>query len=236
MVLNRVQSRGYSFLQSSSPSFGGLGGPLLRNTFRVTAERFRGKLLNLVDGLASGDLSLSGFNGALPGLLRDGFGISFALGALSIDPFHTLTLRDIKVINEEIDQQRRFLRAFGKDLAGGFYVLAPEQRAGLYLQSLRGMFELGRIEALPAGPYEWVLRDTEHCIPCIEASLGGPYQRERFSGLGLPSLPGIPGSGDVCRGLTKCGCTVILSGLPIPNAQLQNEIRDVLAEVLHDTS
>jgi len=209
---------------------------LLRRTFELTARRFRDRLLHLVDDLAAGRIDVPGFSRELPRLLRDGFGITFSLGALSIDPFHTLTLRDIRVINEEINQQRRFLRAFAKELAGGFYVLAPEQRAGLYLQSLRGMFELGRIEALPAGPYEWIVGDTEHCIPCIEASIGGPYQRERFSGLGLPSLPGIPGSGDVCRGLTKCGCTVILSGLPIPNTQLQQDIRDMLLEVLHDTS
>lgn len=236
MVLNRAQNRNNSFLQPYSRSFGGVDSGLLRLTFELTARRFRRRLLHLLDDLASGSIDVQGFSRALPGLLRDGFGITFALGALSVDPFHTLTLRDIRVINEEIDQQRRFLRAFAKELAGGFYVLAPHQRAGLYLQSLRGMFELGRIEALPAGPYEWILRDTEHCIYCIEASLGGPYQREKYSGLGLPTLPGIPGSGDVCRGLTQCGCTVILAGAPIPNAQLQQEIRDVLAEVLHDTS
>jgi len=236
MVLDRVFSGRNSFLQSYSRSFGSVDPWLLRETFRITGRRFRDRLLHLVDGLAAGRIDVQGFSRALPGLLRDGFGITFALGALSVDPFHTLTLRDIRVINEEIEQQRRFLRAFAKEIAGGFYVLDPVQRAGLYLQSLRGMFELGRIEALPAGPYDWVLRDTEHCLPCIQASLGGPYQREQFSDLGLPRLPGIPGSGDICRGLTKCGCTVLLHGAPMPNTQLQQDIREVLIEVMNDTS
>jgi hypothetical protein len=189
-----------------------------------------------LDDLTSGDVDVQGFSRASTRLLRDAFGITFSLGALSVDPFHTLTLRDIRVINSEIDDQRKFLRGFAKDIAGGFYVLDPVERAGLYLQSLRGMFELGRIEALPPGPYDWDLGDTEHCVPCVQASLGGPYQREPQSNLGLPSLPGVPGSGDVCRGLTRCGCTIILAGRPIPNEQLQGDIRNVLTEVLYDTS
>jgi hypothetical protein len=236
MVLDRVFQGRDSYLQPYSPSFGGLDRDVIRETFRLTARRFRDRLLHLLDDLAAGRTDVQGFNRALPRIFRDGFGITFALGALSIDPFHTLTLRDIRVIEEEISQQKRFLRAFAKEIAGGFYVLDPVQRSSLYLQSLRGMFELGRIEALPSGPYEWQLNDTEHCLPCIQASLNGPYQRERYSGLGLPVIPGIPGSGDLCRGLTRCGCTIKLSGAPIPNVQLQQEIRDVLAEVIHDTS
>jgi len=235
-MLNRVFQGNSSYLQSFSPSFGGMERDLLKRTFRITAERFRSRLVHLLDGLAAGDIDIVSFNRAIPLLLRDGFGITFALGALSIDPFHTLTLRDIRVINDEIDQQRRFLRAFGKEVAGGFYQIEPQQRASLYLQSLRGMFELGRIEALPAGPYLWALGDTEHCLDCIGASQGGPYQREKYSGLGLPVLPGIPGSGDLCRGLTRCGCTIILNGLPIPNQDLQQEMKDVLVNVIYDTS
>lgn len=235
-MINRVFQGRNSYLQSYSNSFGGLDRLVLKRTFELTARRFRNRLLHLVDDLASGSTDVAGFSRSVTPVLRDGFGITFALGALSIDPFHTLTIRDIRVINAEIDQQRRFLKSFAKELAGGFYVLDPVQRAGLYLQSLRGMFELGRIEALPAGPYDWVLRDTEHCLPCISASLGGPYQRERFSGLGLATLPGVPGSGDVCKGLTRCGCTILLSGAPVPNTELQQEIRDVLSEVLNDTS
>jgi hypothetical protein len=148
-----------------------------------------------------------------------------------------LTIRDVRIIERELSQERRFLKAFGKDLQRGNYVLNPIQRAGLYLQSFRGMFELGRNEAAPIGPYEWVLGPTEHCIPCIQASLGGPYQRDNFTHLGLPSLPGIPGSGDVCRGLTSCGCTIRLAGgLPLPNEDLQKRLRGLLAEILHDTS
>jgi hypothetical protein len=235
-MLNRVFTGRNSFLQPYSRSFGGVDRLVLRSTFELTARRFRNRLLHLLDDLAAGRIDVQGFSRSISGLLRDGFGITFSLGAISVDPFHTLTLRDIRVINSEIETQRRFLRAFARDVAVGFYHMDPSQRAGLYLQALRGMFELGRIEAMPAGPYEWHLNDTEHCIPCIQASLDGPYQRETYSGLGLSVLPGIPGSGDICKGLTSCGCTITLGGLPVPNSDLQQEIRDVLAEVLHDTS
>lgn len=225
-----------SHLQVNSPTFGRVDGDLLRRSFDATARRFRDRLLHLVDDLAAGSTSVAGFTESAIRLVRTEYGIAYSIGALSIDPFHILTLRDIRVINDEIANEKKFLRDFAKEIEAGFLVLDPVQRAGLYLQALRGMFELGRIEALPEGPYLWELGDTEHCAPCLDVSTGGPYQKTQYSGLGLPVLPGIPGSGEICRGLTRCGCTVQLENVPIPNTQLQQEIRDVLTEVLNDTS
>lgn len=227
----------HSLLNVGSPNFGRDDSAVLKGTFIITARRFRSRLQRLVDDLASGRIDLARFNYSSSRLLRDGLGISYSLGALSVDPFHTLTIRDIRVINRELEEERKFLRAFGRDLQRGFYVLDPVQRAGLYLQALRGMFELGRTEAAPPGPYEWVLGPTEHCVPCIQTSLGGPYQKNNFTHLGLEVLPGIPGSGDICRGLTSCGCTIRLEGgFPLPNEDLQRSLRGILSEILHDTS
>lgn len=226
-----------SLLRVDSPHFGRYDPGILENTFVITARRFRSRLQRLIDDLGAGRIDLAGFNRASSRLLRDGLGISYSLGALSVDPFHTLTIRDVRVINQELEEERKFLRAFGRDLQRGFYVLDPVQRAGLYLQALRGMFELGRTEASPPGPYIWVLGPTEHCLPCYEASLGGPYQKNNFTHMGLDILPGIPGSGDICRGLTSCGCTIRLAGgLPLPNEDLQRRLRGILQEILHDTS
>jgi hypothetical protein len=189
-----------------------------------------------LDDLAAGRLTVSGFVDASSRLIRTEYGIVFSLGALSVSPFHTLTIKDVRVIDAELAQERRILRSFATDVVRGFYVLDPTRRAGLYLQALRGMFELGRIQALPEGPYIWVLGETEHCIPCFDASVGGPYQRTSYSGLGLTVLPGIPGSGDLCQGLTRCGCRVRMATFAIPNEDIQQEIKDVLIEILHDTS
>jgi len=145
-----------------------------------------------------------------------------------------VTQRDVRIISRHVDGEADFLRQFGYDLQRGTTVMDPVVRAGLYLRSLRGIFELGRVEAIP-GPYDWDLADTEHCEPCIEAAAGGPYQREPFSGLGYPPLPGIPGDGSVCRGLTRCGCTLQLAGGSFtPNADLQERIRDLLASVVNE--
>jgi len=226
-----------SLLSVGSSNFGRHDAGILERTFIATARRFRSRLQRLVDDLGAGRIDLAGFNRSSAGLLRDGLGISYSLGALSVDAFHTLTVRDMRIINRELEEERSFLKAFGRDLQRGFYVLNPVQRAGLYLQALRGMFELGRTEAAPPGPYEWVLGPTEHCVPCLQASLGGPYQKNNFTHLGLDVLPGIPGSGDVCRGLTSCGCTIhLLGGLPLPNEDLQKRLRGILSEILNDTS
>lgn len=225
-----------AYLQTYGPFFGRVDAPLLRGSFVLTARRFRTQLLHLVDDLAAGRTDVARFTLRANRLVRTEFGIAYSLGALSVDPFHVLTINDVRAIDREMDSERRFLRAFAEDLQGQFIILDPRQRAGLYLQALRGMFELGRINSVPDMPIEWVLGPTEHCIECFDASLGGPYQKNSYSHLGLPVLPGTPGSGDVCLGLTRCGCRIRLAGLPIPNEQLQQEIRDVLTDVLHDTS
>lgn len=236
-MLDEIRRGRQSYLHVDSPTFGRVDRSILVGTFRLTARRFRRRLLHFVDDLTAGRTTIPAFLESTNKLVRTEFGISFALGALSIDPFHNLTPRDIRVINSELDLERRFLRAFAEDLSAGDLVLTETQRAGLYLQALRGMFELGRVEALPSGPYLWVLGPTEHCGPCIEASLGGPYQRRTdFGGLGLPFLPGIPGSGDICRGLTRCGCRIRMADRPIPNEDIQLEVKYVLAEVLNDSS
>lgn len=235
-VLSRANPAN-SLLNAGSSRFGQYDAGVLERTFIVTARRFRSKLTRLVDDLSAGRIDLAGFTRASSRLLRDGLGISYSLGALSVDPFHTITIRDIRVINRELEEEKRFLRAFAKDLQRGFYVLNPVTRAGLYLQALRGMFELGRTEAAPPGPYIWVLGPTEHCIPCIEASQGGPYQKNNFTHMGLEVLPGIPGSGEICRGLTSCGCMIRLDGgFPLPNENLQRRLRGILSEILHEAA
>ena len=207
---------------------------LIERSFVATARRFRGILLRLVDDLASGDISLRQFMARADAALRDAFANTYLLGSLSVDSFHSFTVRDMRIINKEIEEEKHFLRQFGRDLQRGFYTLDPVSRAGLYLQALRGMFEYGRAEAT-VGPLSWQLGPTEHCIPCFTAALNGPYQKDQFSHLGLPVLPGIPGIGDVCNGLTKCGCTIqSVNGLP--NEELAQRLREVLVEMLHDTS
>lgn len=225
-----------SYLNVNSSTFGRVDARMLVRTFDLTARRFRSRLLRLVDDLAANRIDVQGFTSSARRLIRTEYGISFALGALSITPFYTVTTRDIRLIDAEIEGERHFLREFARDIVNGRLILTPVQRAGLYLQALRGMFELGRINALPAGPYIWVLGPTEHCIPCIESSFGGPYQKEKYSGLGLPELPGIPGSGDICKGLTRCGCRIKLEHVAIPNEDIQLEVRDVLMDVIHDAS
>lgn len=222
-----------TLLQPGSRSFGFADSGFIRRSFVAHGRRFRSELLHLLDDLASGTLGLQGFALRANRSLATAYTSIYALGALSIDPFHTLTELDVEVIQREILDEQRFLKAFAKEVGSGFYVLDPNVRTRLYLYSLRGMFEMGRLHAMPPGPYEWVLGDTHHCVECLVASQGGPYQLNRFQHLGLPDLPGIPGSGDLCLGLTRCGCRIRLQGRPLPNEDLQADMRQLLAEIVY---
>jgi hypothetical protein len=127
------------------------------------------------------------------------------------------------------------LRQFGRDLRDHRLDVNTLARTTLYAFALRGIFERGRVEAMPPGPYRWRLGITEHCLPCFEASRV-VYQKNSRSGLGLPVLPGSPGDGSVCNGLTRCGCEIVLaSGMPIPGQDLADRMRGLLLEVLSES-
>ena len=224
-------------LQPGSTTFGLTDAGAIERSFLVTARRLRGKLLRLIDARASGALDSKGFVTKSRSFIRSAYFRAYALGAISVFPFYTLTDRDITLLNEELDSETGFLRHFSSDLGSGHLDMDPVRRAGLYLLALRGVFEKGRTEAMPAGPYAWTLGETEHCLECFQAADNGPYQRERYSGLGLPVLPGSPGDGSVCRGLTRCGCTIRLAtGVALPNSHLAVILRERLLEVVYGSS
>lgn len=222
------------YLQPSSDTFGLADVGELERAFRATAQTLQRRLLRLVADLRSGRIGVSRFTNAATAAVFNAYFKAYSLGAISVFPFYTLTDRDIMLLNEELFDEHRFLKAFADDIVTTRLVLDPTTRSRLYLLALRGIFEKGRVEAMPPGPYRWRLGITEHCIECYNAALNGPYQRDRYSGLGLPTLPGSPGDGSVCLGLTRCGCTIELaSGIPMPNEELAQRLRGLLLEVVN---
>lgn len=221
---------GAAYLHPTSDSFGLADGATIERSFVAAARRLRADILSLADGVASGSISVSNFTVRGTAAVFQAYYRSYSLGAISVFPFYTMTERDMRILNEELAQETGFLRAFGNDLADGDTVLDPIQRTKLYLLGLRGIFERGRVEAMPPGPYGWRLGITEHCLECYQAAFNGPYQRDRQSGLGLPPLPGAPGDGSVCRGLTRCGCRIVMAnGTPLPNEDLADRLRGLIA-------
>jgi hypothetical protein len=198
----------------------------------ANARQLREALSSELDSLVSGNVTLARFLTRAAGAVRDSYFIAYALGAISIFPFYTLTDRDIMVLEEELREERTFLRAFAREVQQGNLIMDPTTRSRLYVLALRGIFERGRVEAMPPGPYRWRLGITEHCIECSVAAIGGPYQRDQYSGLGLPELPGAPGDGSVCLGLTRCGCSVELTTGPLPGQELSDLLRADLWELI----
>ncbi|HET7713447.1 MAG TPA: hypothetical protein VFK94_03620 [Patescibacteria group bacterium] len=225
-----IEVDGEVFLTPISPTFGRVDEEFIRRTFRDRAGTLADILSLLIRGRIEGTIEHRTFIRRAMRALQQAYYTIFSLGALSVDPFHVLTDYDIRVIQNELLGEQRFLRSFSRELRRGLFDLAPETRARLYLAALRGVFELGRVSALPAGPYEWILGDTDHCNPCADAALNGPYKRDSTSLMSLPVVPGIPGSGEVCQGLTRCGCTLRLRGFPA-NEQLQLQLRDILYSI-----
>lgn len=228
---------GAPYLHPTSNSFGDAEGAWIERTFVELARSLRSKLLHELVDLGSGRSSISRFTSRARGAIRSSYFGAYSLGTLSVFPFYTITARDLEILNDELAEETGFLRKFASDVAAGRLDLAPVQRGRLYLLGLRGIFERGRVEAMPAGPYRWQLGITEHCVECQLAAISGPYQRSNRDHLGLPPLPGSPGDGSVCLGLTRCGCTIVLaSGQPLPNQDIVERLRGRLLEVANGSS
>lgn len=230
-----IEVEGEVFLTPVSDHFGRVDDDFIRISFHNKARMLAGNLAHLISSLQDGTIQQRAFVRQSMRALQQAYYVIFSLGALSVDSFHVTTLQDIEVLNAELFGERRFLQSFARDISRGLLEMAPEFRARLYLAALRGVFELGRVSALPAGPYDWVLGDTDHCIDCSFAELAGPYKRDALSRLSLPVVPGIPGSGEVCQGLTRCGCTLRLHNFPISEA-LQLDLRDILHSITLEVS
>lgn len=229
-----LRTAGAPYLHTTSYSFGLADGRSIERSFMASGRWLNSSLVRLVDDLASGAISVSGFTNKATAVIFRAYYNAYSLGAISIFPFYTMTDRDVRILNEELDQESGFLRAFARDIASNRLILDPVIRSRLYLLGLRGIFERGRVEAMPPGPYRWRLGITEHCWECSRAADVGPYQRDRTSGLGLPPLPGAPGDGSICLGLTRCGCRIELaSGIPLPNEDLADRLRGLLLEVVN---
>ena len=225
-----IEVDGEVYLSPISEHFGTADRQFIRRVFRERSQMLASRLASLIQSMSSGEMGSRAFVRQSMRALQQAYYTVFSLGALSVDPFHVITADDIRVLNDELLGERRFLQSFSRDLSRGTFEMAPQFRARLYLNALRGVFELGRMAGLPDRPYDWVLGDTDHCGACLVASLNGPYKKNSLSRLDLPVLPGVPGSGEVCQGLSRCGCTTRLRGFPA-NEQLQLELRDILADI-----
>lgn len=225
------------YLNFGSVSFGNVDAGNLERSFLDAGRRLRSNLLRLHDDLAAGHIDVQGYVLRSRAAVRMAFFTAYSVGAISVFPFYTLTDRDVRILDAELADETGFLRGFARDIVGNRVHLDPISRAGLYLLALRGIFERGRVEAMPASPYRWRLGITEHCLECFRAADSGPYQRDQSSGLGLLVLPGSPGDGTVCLGLTRCGCRIVLeNGAPVPNQDLADRLRGLLLEVAHGSS
>ena len=225
------------FLQPTSDSFGRVDGGEIERSFLAVGRRLNSQLRRLTDGLRSGSVNVRRFTLTARAYVRAAYFAAYSLGATSVFPFYTLTDRDILILDEELADETGFLKRFATDIVSGDIHLNPSTRFRLYLLALRGIFEKGRVEAMPNVAYRWRLGATEHCVECQFAAINGPYQRTRNSGLGLPILPGSPGDGSVCLGLTRCGCRVVLdSGAALPNEELADRMRGLLLEVINGFS
>lgn len=225
------------FLQPSSDSFGLVDGRFIERSVVVTSRRLHSQLLHLGTSLSRGDIPLSRYINRSRGAVRVAYFTTYSLGAISVFPFYTLTDADVRILDYALNSEVGFLSAFGRDIFHDQLVLSRKTRTSLYVLALRGIFERGRLEAMPPGPYRWRLGITDHCQDCVRTALNGPYQKSSSSGLGLPVIPGTPGDGRVCLGLTRCGCSYELaSGVSVPNEEISQHLPRLLMEVVNGSS
>lgn len=177
------------------------------------------QLQDLVVALQGGTLTEKGFLSKAQALLRAGYERAYRLGtdAGGMGAFK-LPAEDLAWLARARRAEYRFLDKFARDIVQGKGTMSYRDRASMYVDSMDGMFDAGRIDAYPAEGtlIYWELSAAESCGDCIDLAINSPYTPDE-----LPTTPRAGGT--AC--LSHCQCSLRVRYVPPTKTDL--EIRRV---------
>jgi hypothetical protein len=174
--------------------------------FKALHTELRKQIGDHVASLLEGETAPDAFGKGFYKLLKDAYDRAAIYGKMKATGIvSSLESAEIKKVDKERWDERKYVNQFIADLEGKYKDLTPEAlakrvawRADMYADALRGVMNDIWLENLPDDTLvEWVMSDAEHCKTCIaEAGMGARLKSE---------LTRVPGDGSTdCK--TNCQC------------------------------
>lgn len=165
---------------------------------QATKTEFR----DLVGQLEKGKISKNQFMTRSRKLFKAGYEKAYRLGtdASGLD-FIKLPAEDLKWLQKARSAEYKYLDKFADDVKAGRGSMGYKARADMYVNSMDGIFDAGRVDAYPNNGTSifWEISSAENCGDCIDLAIGSPYKPDT-----LPTTPRAGGT--MC--LSGCKCSL----------------------------
>jgi hypothetical protein len=170
--------------------------------------RYKTKMNNdfqdLVRQLEKGSITKTQFLNSSRKLFKAGYEQAYRLGtdASGLD-FVKLPKEDLAWLKRARTADYKFLDKFADDVVNKRGKMSYNARASMYIDTIDGMFDAGRVDAYPneGTSIFWELSAAENCGDCIDLALNSPYTPDT-----LPTTPRAGGT--MCLSACKCSLRV----------------------------
>ena len=184
------------------------------NAYDDLKGEFKDALFGILDSYQAGEITVDEFEKMIQTEIRNAWSSAYDLGVGSAgNPFGVYD-EDKTWLKGARAEEYGYLGGFADALDTDEFVMDPEKRMGMYVDTLDGIFNHGQVDGHPDYvDIYWELGDSEHCFQCLELAANSPYTKD--------SLPSVPGDGStVCLCITTPSSRVLTNRGWIPIAEV----------------
>ncbi|MCK4785194.1 MAG: hypothetical protein KAV87_15700 [Desulfobacteraceae bacterium] len=161
------------------------------------------RVMKLMRQQEVGDIEIGQLEFGLKKELGVAYKEAYVFGQRSIGYSGDLMDEDLAFIKSFKKTENGFLRKFMKAIVAEKLVMDRYERAKMYVDTVRTVFDHARVEAAPNWiKIYWVpSRSVKHCADCLVLAVNSPYSKK--------SLPTTPRAGDTSC-LSNCKCHLMM--------------------------
>jgi len=191
-----------AFTQALKPGADKRVYPRAKMAWNRYKEKMKAEFRDLVQQLEKGKITKNQFIVRSRALFKAGYEKAYRLGtdAAGLD-FLKLPKEDLRWLKRARSHDYKFLRKFADDIVAGRGKMSYMDRADMYVQSIDGIFDAGRVDGYPneSTLVYWELSSAEHCGDCIDLAMRSPFTPK--------TLPTTPRAGNT-KCLSNCKCNL----------------------------
>jgi len=182
-----------------------------REAYAELKDQFHEELFGALRGYQAKRMTGAELQTTWRSSIRSAWTSAFALGNQAEGYIGGLETQDFSWLKGAWGEEYGFLGKFVRALESDTLKMPADDRLGMYVETLDGIFNAGRVDALPENvKIHWRLHPADHCSTCVGMAFGGPYGKPGSSDNPLTRVP-RDGS-TIC--LTGCKCSLEVEEIP----------------------
>ncbi len=161
-------------------------------------EEFSDRIFGIFQSFQAKEIVLDDLESMWRSEIRNSWMKAYELGVRSVGNPFGIWEEDKSWIKGAETEEFGYLGKFIEDMKAGVLVMKAEDRLGMYVETLDGVYHHGMVDGSPDYvKIEWILKEARHCDECIKFAAGSPYTKK--------TLPAVPRDG-TSRCLSNCRC------------------------------